>query len=131
MKVWIDGATTRCCYMMSGRKAEIIEFLKPVTSNQGEYKALINALAQGVRLHERELEVYTDSQLVANQNTLKPDSTPYARCKDEKLMKLKESVDYLRALFDNVVIAWIPREDNPAGALLEDKRLEEKRAEKR
>ena len=76
------------------------------TNNIAEYFALIFALQEAIIMGIEELEVFTDSELLAKQL-----SGEY-KVKDETLKRLNLLVKHLRHGFKKVTIAHVPREEN-------------------
>ncbi len=76
------------------------------TNNQAEYEALIAALKKARELGSRRLQIFTDSQLLANQvNGL-------WKIKDPTLRGLYEKVRSLMRGFDSVTVTHVRRELN-------------------
>ncbi len=76
------------------------------TNNVAEYFALIIALQEALLAGARELDVYTDSELVAKQF-----SGEY-RIKDEDLKRLGILVRHLARGFRRLTVTHVPRERN-------------------
>ena len=112
MKIYCDGSTTRACVVVEGRPPKIIAYDEKVTSNTGEYLAIIEALKEAKRLDLQEVEILTDSLLIVRQFY-----GDYA-CRKKHLQALLKQVDEL-VHKPGWEVKWIPREENPAGKLLE------------
>ncbi len=82
------------------------EYLGSVTNNIAEYRALILGLKEARRLGSRELGIYIDSELVANQ------INGVYRVRNSKLKPLEEEVRGLLQHFARWEIKYIPREEN-------------------
>lgn len=89
-----------------------------VTSNEGEYYAIMRALIAAKELGLKVLEVQSDSQLIVNQLNDKYEA------RDRRMEGLRRLVREFAQDFDKVTYHWIPREQNPAGKVLE--KLEKK-----
>ncbi len=76
------------------------------TNNIAEYYALIFALQEAIILRIDELQVYTDSELVAKQF-----SGEY-KIKDETLKRLSLLVTHLKQGLKKVSVNHVPRENN-------------------
>jgi ribonuclease HI len=79
------------------------EYIGEVTNNQAEYRAIIKALELAHSMGAKELELFTDSELVARQlkGTYK--------VKDAKLKPLHEKVKALEKGFEKVSYSSVPR----------------------
>lgn len=122
MKVYIDGSTTRTCWVAKGFNPVIISMPEGcVTNNEGEYRALIQVLLDFVCMGiTKNVEIYSDSELIVNQiNTvLVPNyPSPYA-CRKPELQRFLAEVIRLASFFKNLKILWIPRNKNLAGKVL-------------
>lgn len=76
------------------------------TNNVAEYMALIFALQEGLMMRVGELDVFTDSELLARQY-----SGEY-KVKDPVLRRLALQVKHLNGGFDRMSVSHIPRERN-------------------
>lgn len=76
------------------------------TNNVAEYMALVFALQQAVILGIRELDVYTDSELMARQF-----SGQY-KVKDASLKLFSLLIAHLRKGFTRLTVTHVPREQN-------------------
>lgn len=85
---------------------EFGEFLEDQTNNFAEYTAIIHALKKAKQMGADEIELYTDSKLVAQQ--LNRDW----RVKSEDIQSLFVQAWNLTHEFDNVEISHVKREDN-------------------
>ena len=81
-------------------------FLGEMTNNMAEYEALLIALNDAARNSVKEVTVYTDSQLVANQiNGL-------YKIKNATLFQYVKKIRQTVSNFDHFAINYIPREQN-------------------
>ncbi len=86
--------------------SKIKQYLGSVTNNIAEYKALILGLQEAGRVGSREVEIYLDSELVANQ------INGIYRVRDTKLKPLEGEVRGLLQHFVRWKVNYIPREEN-------------------
>jgi ribonuclease HI len=86
--------------------SQIKRYLGAVTNNIAEYRALILGLQEAKKLGSVEVEIYVDSELMANQ------INGVYRVRDVKLKTLEEEVRELLQHFDRWTIRYIPREKN-------------------
>jgi len=116
MDVYVDGATTRCCYVLGNQEPVVVSFEKPVTNNVGEYMGLINALqalAKDGGNKNGKITIYSDSQVIVNQVNLR------YTINHEHLRLLYQQVKSLIKEYDlDVELIWIPRDKNKAGWVL-------------
>lgn len=126
-KIYCDGSTKEACVVAGGASC-FVRYYAPKTNNQSEYCAVCLA-CQEARIWARvqlghgslEAKILTDSLLVVNQ------LNGSYRCTNTQL---KGWLDTLKSLikwafvYDNIRISveYIPREDNPAGKILEKRR---------
>jgi ribonuclease HI len=85
------------------------------TNNQAEYKAMIAALEQAIKLGAREVELNSDSELVVKQ------LNGQYRVKKDTLQPLFERVKELSQRFESFTIKYIPREFNSEADALANK----------
>lgn len=120
IEFWIDGGgwngkTSKWCVV---EKVDDKIFLfqgetdQERTGNYMEYQALLRALLKT----DDEDTIYTDSKLIEGQMT-KGWKINYPH-----LRKLKEKADSLIGKKD-IKIVWIPREENKAGQILDDGKI--------
>ena len=113
MLIYCDGSTTRICFVPEGRAPQVIDLPLKVTSNQGEYLAILKALRWAYSNKHTNITILSDSQLVVNQITRR-----YAT-KNPVLLGLGRNVwGYLKLIGEEVKFIWIPREENKAGIIL-------------
>ena len=93
--------------------------LGTTTNNVAEYAGLILALQQALAMGVKELEIRTDSELLARQW-----SGEY-KIKDESLKLLNVFVRNLKAHFKSVSVHHVPREQNKLADREANKALDE------
>ncbi len=76
------------------------------TNNQAEYRAIIAALEQAIRLDANQVDMYSDSELVVRQ------IKGQYRVKKATLKPLYWKVKQLQGHFESFTINYIPREQN-------------------
>ena len=115
MRIWIDGAgaplkgqKAAACVVFEGGEPEIWHY-GSATNNEMEYQALLNALKDA---RSEGAAILTDSQLLVGQ------LAEGWRVKAPNLRKLHQECSALLKK-RNARIAWIPREENRAGKVLE------------
>lgn len=85
---------------------EVSEPIGRATNNVAEYRALLRGLEEARRLGAREVEVRTDSELVARQ------LLGQYRVRDPGLRKLFDAAQRSLARFDRVDVVAVPRSEN-------------------
>ena len=117
MKLYCDSSLTEYCFWFedADRPFRALHIPQPKTHNIGEYLAVQNALIMAIASGLESLEVFTDSQLVVGQVA------------QGWKVKEKHFVIYINQIKEMLAqtkstIAWISREENPAGKELEKKR---------
>ncbi|HID65836.1 MAG TPA: ribonuclease HI family protein [Aquificaceae bacterium] len=101
--------------ILPGKKIKISKCIGKATSNEAEYKALIEGLRKAKELGVKNLVVRGDSQLVINQVTGK------YRVKNERLKDLYNQVKELEKFFNSIYYEKIPREWNKKADYLSKK----------
>jgi ribonuclease HI len=81
-------------------------YLGEMTNNMAEYEALLRALLKAREANAKNISVYTDSLLVANQVLGK------YKIKNSILQKYAEKAKNLICTFDHFAVQYIPREKN-------------------
>jgi ribonuclease HI len=81
-------------------------YLGEMTNNMAEYEALVRALSMACTSDVKNVSIYTDSLLVANQITGK------YKIKNVTLQKYAEKAKNLIRNFDHFAVQYIPREKN-------------------
>ncbi|MFC1928233.1 ribonuclease HI family protein [Chloroflexota bacterium] len=82
------------------------------TNNQAEYKAIIAALEQTIKLGAAQVEIRSDSELVVRQ------ITGQYRVKKASLKPLYLKVKQLQSQLESLTITHIPRQQNTAADIL-------------
>ena len=111
MKIYCDSSTREACIVIEGQDPIIVPYPEKVTNNVGEYRAVILALEEARRPKLEQVELLTDSLLVANQ------VSGIWKCRQPHLKALLAQVRILLMETPNFV-TWIPREENLAGKIL-------------
>jgi len=130
MNVWIDGSTTETCYIFQGEEPVVSPIAVKVTNNVGEYHALLKAFLVAKLKDVEVLSVYSDSELLVKQLTFDERGEPYYKCNNARLHCLKVSALAWMRRFEEVSLTWIPREENPAGLVLDRRKGHAKSAER-
>ena len=86
--------------------ASISQRIGITTNNQAEYRALIAALKEAIRLGARQIDIKLDSELVAKQIGGK------YRVKNQALKPLHHQAKKLLGQLNSYTITHIPREQN-------------------
>ncbi len=86
--------------------ARISRRIGTTTNNQAEYRAIIAALEQAIKLGAKQVEVNSDSELAVKQINGK------YRVKKAALKPLYEQVRQLQGLLESFTITHIPRQQN-------------------
>jgi len=122
-KIYCDGSRKYICYIIEGQDPQIVPALGngiTVTSNEGEYYALIRALDTAKAQHIEDVIILSDSQLIVNQLTKNDKGIPIFKAKEKRMRDLRNIVWSMARGFTSVGYEWIPREENPAGIALEE-----------
>jgi len=115
-KIWIDGSgwngrVSKYCIVFNDGRIIKRELEEERTNNEMEYMALLKAL----ELCEEESIIYSDSRLVVEQVA--------GRWKIRKEHLLRYALKARNLIREKrVELKWIPREENLAGNLLEQKK---------
>lgn len=111
MKIYCDSSTREACIVIEGQDPIVLPYPEPVTTNQGEYNAVILALIEALNRNFESVMILTDSLLVVKQ------VNGDWRCRKPHLLPLRDRV---RGLLGTArgTIGWIKREDNLAGRVL-------------
>jgi len=88
------------------KNREVKKYLGTKTNNQAEYTALITALESANDLKERQIKIFTDSLLVANQ------INGIWKVRHPEIITLNKKAKQLLQNFKNITIQHIPRELN-------------------
>ena len=100
--------------------SRISEYIGQTTNNQAEYKALITALENALKLESKDIICHLDSELVVRQLQGK------YKVREEGLKPLASEVLRLTAKFDQVKFVHVPREKNKLADELVNKVLDAK-----
>ena len=119
MNIYVDGGThrNRICVLDQKNRREIVKTRKGnPTNNELEYLALLYSLTyiHTYKVRARQIIIYTDSKLMANQMNDK------WRITNEKLGILNRKCK--ARMLPNIRIKWIPRRRNKAGIILDKMR---------
>jgi ribonuclease HI len=121
MKIYCDSSVVEACVVFPYCKV-FKKYHEKVTTNVGEYNALIEALDlvtsplglgyRALACEHTDLVICSDSQLIVNQ------VNGQYRCRDKKLLPLR---DRARTMLKELgaTLQWVPREENLAGIALE------------
>jgi ribonuclease HI len=110
LDVYVDGSGKNgtYCYLIPGKKPKIFRE-ELLTNNQAEYKAIIAALQE---LTDVDVTIYSDSLLAVKQLERE------YKIRNSELRKLASKVRTL-SRDREIIIKWIPREENLAGKVLD------------
>ena len=126
--IWVDGAADpnpgpaaigAVIRDEQGRvHARISQRIGTATNNQAEYRAVIAALEEAIKLGVTHIELKSDSELVVRQ------ITGIYRVRKPELKPLYQQVKQLQSLLESFTITYIPRwqnaeADNLANAALD------------
>lgn len=126
----IDGSTTEVCFVLLNRNKRLVAAVQPaykgdsVTTNEGEYWALIHGLSELSSQDIWKATIFSDSELLVRQiNGLYKVKTP-------SLIRLHAIA---RAFLDTAgyEVRWINRKKNLAGIILEERKKYRKSAQKK
>ena len=119
MNIYVDGGThkSRICILDQKNNKEIVKIRRGnPTNNELEYLALLYSLTyiHTYKIRARQIIIYTDSKLMANQMNDK------WRITNEKLGILNRKCK--ARMLPNIRIKWIPRRRNQAAIILDKMR---------
>lgn len=97
---------------------EIKKDLGVMTNNMSEYHALLVALSEANNIGALDIEIFTDSDLVANQINKR------WRVKHHNIKPLHRQAMLILSSFRDFSITWIPREDNTHADFLSNEALQ-------
>ncbi len=127
--VFIDGASrgnpgpASVGVVFKNEKGEVLKNISTkigiATNNTAEYYALIIALQAAIMMRTNELEVFTDSELLARQ------CQGVYKIKEDSLKLLSVLVRHLRQGFKKVTVSHVPREQNKLADLEANKALDQ------
>ncbi len=128
-KIYIDGCSKgnpgragagALIYDDSGRLlSEVNRYLGQATNNVAEYNALLLALESADSLKGRQLQIFSDSELMVKQY-----NGEY-KIKNKALQSLHIEVRRWVAKFEQVLLSHIPREENKEADELANKAVKE------
>ena len=131
MVFYIDGASkgnpgaAGVGIVMCDRDHNLIQKYKKcigeATNNVAEYMALIIALQEAVKVRVRDVEVYSDSELMVRQ------VQGTYRVKDNKLKQVYALFENLRDYFCHFSIKYLEREKNKEADRLANQAIKEKK----
>ena len=92
--------------------AQISQSIGRTTNNQAEYRAVIAALEEALKLGVKQIELNADSELLVKQLNGK------YRVKNAALKPLYQRVKQLQSSLESLTISHVPREQNREADLL-------------
>ena len=126
--IWVDGASRSnpgpaaigaIIKDEQGRlHARISQRIGITTNNQAEYRAVIAALGEAIKLGVTHVKLNSDSELVVRQISGK------YRVKNANLKPLYQKVKQLQSSFEGFTVTHIPREQNAEADSLANKALD-------
>ncbi|MBA7703759.1 Bifunctional protein [subsurface metagenome] len=104
------------------KRGKLITFISQrigrATNNQAEYRAIIAALEEAIRLGAKQVDIKTDSELIVKQ------INGEYRVKKATLKPLYQQVKQLQGLLKSFTITHIPRQQNIEADKLANKALD-------
>jgi len=100
--------------------AEVVRYLGETTNNQAEYKALIFALEEAMRLGATELAIYADSELMVKQ------VRGEYKVKNEGIKPLHDEIRRALREIGRYTIEHLPRERNKEADKLANRAIDER-----
>lgn len=97
------------------------KYIGQATNNVAEYLALLIALQEAVKVRVRDIQIYSDSELLVRQ------VQGIYRVKDDKLKQLYSLFENLREYFRSFTIEYIDREKNKEADKLATQAIREKK----
>ena len=88
------------------------------SNNEAEFKALIRAMEEAIRLNLKDVHFFSDSKIIVNRaaTSLNLLGSPYYRPRGKRrnirMDRFQDQVIELRLQFNTVKFYWIPREQN-------------------
>lgn len=129
LELYIDGGArgnpgpAACAYLLLDQAGRLIKsegiYLGESTNNIAEYNGLIRGLQAARELNAKELNIYSDSELLVKQ------IIGEYKVKNLKLQELMEKAQKLLLSFDRWQIKYIPREANKEADKLVNATLDE------
>src|SRR3990167_7184966 len=106
-------------YILTNVLEEISEYIGETTNNVAEYRALISGL-EGVRkYHPKELEMFSDSELLVKQ------INGQYKVRSPSILPLYKEAKRLAETLPKWKIRHIPREENPLADALANRAIDE------
>lgn len=119
-----SSAVETCTYSMPEGDILFVQHVEDVLSmlpekrvNIGEYYAVLTTIELAKRLKVDDLEIKSDSQLVVNQVSGR------WKCRFSHLQSLRDKIRARSKEFRSFSLTWVHREENPAGKVLEGRKL--------
>lgn len=113
MKIFVDGALNRCCYVPEGECPTVIDYEGTLTNNESEYQAILAALHYALRNGIERVEILSDSMLAVKQLRGKH------RAREPRLAARRDTIlGLLQTTGLHAKFTWISRKDNLAGLVL-------------
>ena len=113
VKIYIDGASNGegiggigIQILNNGAEKNISRSIGKATNNEAEYSALIEGAEIALMNNFKNIEIYSDSELLVKQ------INGEYKVKAKNLIPLKKKVDSALAKIENYSLEWIPREQN-------------------
>lgn len=116
VKIYTDGGSrgnpgpAACGIVIFDDKGKLLKingkYLGIATNNQAEYEGLVTALRMAAQMKVSVVKCYLDSELIVKQ------LTAVYKVKNEKIYRIKETIDKLIKQFDHVEYYHVPREKN-------------------
>lgn len=95
------------CPDLNLRMSKIVD---GISNNEAEFKALIWAMETAITLCYRNVDFFSDSQIIVNRaNGRRPSKSKYTNL---RMDNFQDKVFELRKWFRHIRFAWIPREHN-------------------
>ena len=116
MIVFCDSSAHEACVVLPNDDVHLFTYPERVTTNQGEYLALLHALDLVKDVWADHIYIRSDSQLIVNQ------VSGIWRCRDLKLVPLRDCARYCLKNLKHADLRWIRREENLAGIVLEGRK---------
>jgi Ribonuclease HI len=119
MIVFCDSSAHEACVVLPNDDVHLFTYPERVTTNQGEYLALLHALDLVKDVWADHIYIRSDSQLIVNQ------VSGIWRCRDPKLVPLRDKARTMLGTTgwtDYMTLSWTPREQNLAGIVLEGRK---------
>ncbi len=125
IEIYCDGSISEICFILGKERPTIVYVRNPymkVTTNEGEYYAVINAIQEAVKKGIKDVIIYSDSQLIVRQLQTDDKGIAKYKAREKRMLALRNLVWALARGLSSVQYVWIPREKNPAGIELENRK---------